>query len=71
MQVMEQIPDTVKITTALSSSALTFMGLPVEQWMYIMSAIVSLLFILEKLPKAVNSIRLLVKWIKGERDEPI
>lgn len=69
--ILEKVPDSIKISTAISSSVFTFMGMPVEQWMYILSAIVSLLFILEKLPKAVNSVRLLYQWIIGKRDAPV
>ena len=68
MQALEQIPDSVKLSTALSSSVFTFMGLPVEQWMYILSAIVSLLFILEKIPKVIQSIQKTYKWLTGDKD---
>lgn len=68
MQVLEQVPDSVKISAALSSSAFTFMGLPVEQWMYILSAIVSILFILEKIPKVIQSMQKTYRWIKGDKD---
>jgi hypothetical protein len=68
MQVLEQVPDSVKLSTALSSSVFTFMGLPVEQWMFILSAIVSVLFIIEKIPKVILSIQSTYRWFKGDKD---
>lgn len=68
MQILEQVPDSVKISTAVSSSVFTFVGLPVEQWMYILSAVVSILFILEKIPKAIASVQSVYRWLKGDKD---
>ena len=47
-ETLQQVPDSAKLSVALSSTALTFMGISVEQWMYLLSGIVSLLFIIEK-----------------------
>lgn len=64
---LQQIPDSAKIVVATSSSALTLFGIPVEQWMYIMSAVVSLLFIVEKLPMLFTRVRQLKEWIRAKR----
>jgi len=62
-ETMSQIPDSAKIAIATSSSALSFLGVPVEQWMYLLSAIVSVLFILEKLPVVIKMFKeMYVKW---------
>lgn len=59
------VPDSVKVGLATGSTALTLFGVPVEQWMYVLSAIVSLLFIIEKLPKAYNSLKQMWKGIRS------
>lgn len=51
------VPDVVKVAVATGSSVLTIFGIPVEQWMYILSGIVSLLFIIEKLPIVFKRIK--------------
>jgi hypothetical protein len=45
-----QVPDSVKIVAAVSAPTLTLMGISVEQWTFILSGIVSVFFIIEKLP---------------------
>lgn len=47
-ETVNQVPDSVKVAIATSSAALTFFGISVEEWMYILSGVVSLLFIIEK-----------------------
>lgn len=63
---LQQIPDTVKIAVATGSSALTFLGIPVEQWMYILSAIVSLMFVIEKMPIVWERVKQFKRWILRE-----
>lgn len=61
---MDQVPDTLKVGAAAAAPILTFLGVAVEQWGYVISAIVGILFIIEKLPKAAASIRLFINWVK-------
>lgn len=65
---MQQVPDSAKIAIATSTSALSLFGIPVEQWMYLLSAVVSILFIIEKIPVLIERCKQLkeiyVKWKK-------
>jgi hypothetical protein len=63
---LQQVPESAKIIVATGSSALTLLGIPVEQWMYILSGIVSILFIIEKFPIFVERMKQLKRWIKNE-----
>lgn len=56
MQILEQVPDSVKLATAVGPPGLYFCGLPMEHWILIASAIASVLVIIEKLPKAIDAI---------------
>lgn len=68
-EMSQQVPDSVKIAAATSSSVLTFLGLPVEQWMFLLSAVVSVLFIIEKVPMLINRIRQLKEYVKRKKRE--
>lgn len=68
MQITEQIPDGIKLSAAVGSSVLTFLGFPIEQWMYVLSAVVSILFIIEKLPIAISRIVQLYDWIRDKKN---
>lgn len=57
MQVVEQIPDSVKASVSIPVPVLAFYGVPIEQWVFVLSAILTLLFIIEKLPKAFMSLK--------------
>ena len=59
--IMENTPDGVKVAASVSAPVLTVFGIPLEEWTYILSAIVSLLFILEKLPKFINRF---INWVR-------
>lgn len=63
---LQQIPDTVKIAVATGSSALTFLGIPVQEWMYILSAIVSLMFVIEKMPIFIERVKQFKRWVFRE-----
>jgi hypothetical protein len=47
-EVIQSIPDSVKVTVATASSMASLFGLTVEEWQYVLSGIVALLFIIEK-----------------------
>ncbi len=66
-EVASQVPDGVKVTTAIAAPALSFLGLSPEEWTYILSAIVSILFIIEKLPMLFQRIRTVKEWIDAKR----
>lgn len=70
MDIYERIPEAAKVGTALGPAALTLMGIPLDQWLLILSAVVSLLIIVEKLPKAIHAIKNIVEWVRGKRDDP-
>lgn len=67
---LQHVPDSAKIVVATGSSALTLFGIPVEQWMYILSAVVSLLFIIEKMPVFIERMKQFKRWIRNEKDSP-
>ena len=64
MTTLEQIPDTLKIGVSVSAPALAFLGVSVEDWTFVLSAIVSILFIIEKMPMLITRIKSLIQWIK-------
>ena len=66
---MEKVPDSAKVLGATGSTTLTLMGVPVEQWMYVASAIVSVLFIIEKMPITIQRCKQFINWVKGLRNE--
>lgn len=59
----EQIPDTIKVVGATSAPILTYAGFPIEQWGFALSAIVSVLFIIEKIPVVFLRCKTFFKWI--------
>lgn len=61
MQWMEHIPDSAKVTLAVAPTTVTLMGVPVEQWTFILSGVVAVLVIIEKLPKAYQVIKGVIK----------
>lgn len=61
---LEQIPDSIKVAGATSPSIMTLFGVPMEQWTYVASAVVSVMFIIEKMPTVIQRIKQLVEWIK-------
>lgn len=70
MNIYEHVPESVKVSTAVGPAALSLLGMPIEQWVYILSAVVSLFIIIEKLPAVVHSIKRMRDWITGKVDDP-
>lgn len=70
MDIYERIPETAKVSTAVGPAALTLIGMPLDQWILILSAVVSILVIIEKLPKVIHSIKNIKEWIQGKRNDP-
>jgi len=46
---LNQVPDSVKVTVATSSAVFSIMGFSLQDWVYILSGVVSIMFIIEKL----------------------
>lgn len=61
---IDQVPDGVKVAVSVGSPVLAFFGYPVEQWGFVLSAIVALLFIVEKLPMFIKRVKDLIDWMK-------
>ena len=66
-QALENIPDGIKVGTAVSAPMLNLFGVPIEEWTFILSAIVSLLFIIEKLPIFIQRCKTFVRWLKERK----
>jgi hypothetical protein len=49
MTVHDPIPDSVKVVVAGSAPMASLFGLTVEEWSFVLSGVVALLFIVEKL----------------------
>jgi hypothetical protein len=64
---LQNIPDSAKVVTATAAPVLTLFGVSVEEWTYILSIIVSLLFIIEKIPVMVSRAKALKEWIYAKR----
>lgn len=64
--ITEQIPDTVKVAVSVSAPVLTVFGITVEDWTYILSALVSILFVIEKLPMFIIRIKALKEWMRDQ-----
>lgn len=69
MKYLQEINDTAKVTLATGAPALTLFGYPVETWGYVLSAIVSLMFIIEKLPIFITRMKQFKEWINGKFKE--
>lgn len=67
MNYLEQVPDTAKVAAASAAPVLTLFGVSVEQWGFVISAIVGILFIVEKIPVAAKSIQTIMKWWNERR----
>lgn len=62
--VMQHIDtDNVKVAASLAAPALTLFGVSVEDWTFILSAIVSIFFIIEKLPMFIVRMKAFTKWM--------
>lgn len=66
---LDQVPDGVKVVASVSTPVLSILGFPVEQWGFVLSAIVAAMFIIEKLPMVIHRVVSLVKWIKSVKQK--
>jgi hypothetical protein len=70
MNVVEQIPDPAKAVITIPVPILSLAGVPIEQWVFALSAILTILFIIEKLPKAWISLVWFYHKLTRKRNEP-
>lgn len=61
------IPDHYKAGVSVAPVVLDVAGFPVEQWMFVLSSIVSILFIIEKLPMLMERLQSIKEWWNARR----
>lgn len=61
-QISEHIPDSAKVAIAGSAPMASLFGLTVEEWSFVLSGVVALLFILEKLYR-------FYRWVRNEPEK--
>lgn len=62
---VEQTPDSIKIAVAAAPPVGTYIfGLSLQEWTYVLSILLTILFIIEKIPKAYASVKLIINKIK-------
>jgi hypothetical protein len=64
---IENIPDGAKVAASAAAPVLTLMGVPLQEWTYVLSAIVSVLFIIEKTPVLIARIKQLIAYVKRKK----
>jgi type IV secretory pathway VirB3-like protein len=70
MHVVDNVSDSVKMATATVTPVLALAGVPLEQWVFVLSAILTILFIIEKIPKAFVSIMWMYRKIVRKQNAP-
>lgn len=61
---LDHVPDAVKVVASVAAPGLHFLGVTVEEWTFVLSAVVSVLFIIEKMPMLITRFKGLIRWIK-------
>jgi hypothetical protein len=61
--------DAVKVGVATSPATLSLFGYPMADWGYVLSAIVSVMFIIEKTPVVIMRFKQFKRWLKREPKE--
>lgn len=64
---LENVPDTAKVAVSTAAPVLELFGIPVSEWTYVLSAIVSLLFIIEKSPMLYQRLKDLYEYVQAKR----
>lgn len=67
--ITEDITDLVKGGVAFGIPTTTIMGVPLQEWMYIVSICAAVLLILERAPSAYNSLKTMKDKIYGRVKE--
>lgn len=65
MFVSDQTADAVKVGVSVAPAALSLYGIGLQDWVYITSAIVAIMVMIEKLPIMFSRVRSLVRWIRS------
>lgn len=68
MQILEHIPDSLKIAASTGPSVVTLFGIPMEQWTYVASAVVSVMFVIEKMPVMIKRLKEFYAWMREVKD---
>ena len=64
MNLFEQTPDSIKVAVSTAPPALTMFGVSIEAWTWILSIIVSIMFIIEKFPIMVTRFHQFKRWCR-------
>lgn len=65
----QSIPDSFKVVGGSSPPVLHMFGVPVEQWSFIISIVIGLFYIIEKLPKVLDSIKFMYRKLRKRRTD--
>ena len=61
-ETLAQVPDNLKVGVSIAPAALTLFGIGLQDWVYITSAIVSLMFVIEKMPVVIKRFKEFGNW---------
>lgn len=59
------VPDELKVGMSVSPPALYLFGVPVQEWTYVLSMVVSILFIIEKSPNVYKKVK---SWLEKRKN---
>ena len=62
-ELVESVPDSLKVGASVAPAALTLFGVGLQDWVYITSAFVSLMFMIEKMPIVIKRIKEFGSWV--------
>jgi hypothetical protein len=65
---VNDVADVAKVGIATGAPVLSIAGYPVEQWGYVLSAIVALFVIIEKSPVVIARVRQFRNWVRKKLD---
>lgn len=57
--------DSLKLGVSIAPATLTLFGVGLQDWVYITSALVAVMVMIEKAPVVISRIKSLVQWIKS------
>ena len=69
--ILEHVPDSVKVSAAVSAPSLSFLGVQIESWGYILSIVVAVMVIIEKTPIVIQRLKEVINIVrnKGNKSE--
>lgn len=62
-ELVESVPDSLKVGASVAPAALTLFGIGLQDWVYITSAFVSIMFMIEKMPVVIQRFRTFFNWL--------